>query len=326
MRYASTFLYHRICHNAKHFSEEFIFMKHAFLIMAHSNFPLLSRLLKKIDHINNMIYIHIDAKSTFSTQDMELLKNSCQFSTITFIERYKITWGSYSQINLELRLLEAALADNCDYYHFLSGNDFLIQNMKSFHQFFEKHSGYEFVNFSSENFLKSITDRFTYYHFFRCIYGRNRKNIFYWFDRASIYFQKRIFHTNRTTQYPKLEYRCGANWCSITHEFSKHLLSQEALIKKMFKHTTCADEVFLQTILYNSPFMERVYGKCCKITGSDACLRSIDWSRPGELEFSPHVYTCHDYEELIHSNNFICRKVTDQTPDGEALIQKLELL
>ena len=34
-------------------------MKHAFLIMAHTNYPLVARLLKKLDHENNNIYLHI---------------------------------------------------------------------------------------------------------------------------------------------------------------------------------------------------------------------------------------------------------------------------
>ncbi len=44
-------------------------MKHAFLILAHANFPLVSRLLKKLDHADNTIYVHVDAKSHFTEQD-----------------------------------------------------------------------------------------------------------------------------------------------------------------------------------------------------------------------------------------------------------------
>lgn len=301
-------------------------MKHAFLIMAHSDFSLLSRLLKKLDHINNDIYIHIDAKSAFSPQDLEMLNSSCQFSNITFINRQKISWGSYSQINLELRLLEAATKTSHDYYHFLSGNDFLTKDMYTFHRFFESNNGYEFVNFSSDSFLQSITDRFSYYHFFRHIYGRNRKSLFYWLDRISLFMQKKVLRIDRTKKYPKIQFKCGANWCSITHNFAKYLLTQESLIKKMFSYTTCADEVFLQTILFSSSFENKIYGKHFGITGSEACLRSIDWTRPGTLEFSPYVYTANDYDELIASSNLICRKVTDKTPEGDCLIKKLECL
>lgn len=301
-------------------------MKHAFLIMAHGNYSLLSRLIKKLDHEDNTVFIHIDAKSAFTDEDQQLLKQSCHHSQVHLIRRYRITWGGYSQIDLELRLLEAAVGKGYDYYHYLSGADFLIKPMGEFHAFFEKYNGCEFVEFHPDSFTQKHKHRFAQYHFFREMCGRDRKNPLYWLNGVSVRLQKYILRIDRTRKFPDTQFRSGANWCSITHEFAKYLLSKEPLIRKMFAYSSCADEVFLQTVLASSPFADNVYGHRHGVAGVDACLRSIDWSRQGSTISSPHVYTVEDYEELMASDNLICRKVTDRTPEGEALIKKLEMI
>lgn len=292
-------------------------MKHAFLIMAHSNYPFLARIIKKIDHRNNTVFIHIDAKSKFTEQDAAMLKNSCQQSELHFVERHRVTWGGYSQINIELRMLEAALPMKFDYYHLMSGADFLIKPMEAFHRFFEENKGYEFVNMGSDDFAKENYYRVAQYHFFRDLCGRNRKNPLYWLNSAAIKFQQKILHIDRLKNRPDIELKVGANWFSITHQFAEYLFVREDYIRKVFSYSHCADEVFAQTILAASPFADKVYGHN---------LRFVDWTRPGCQNGAPHTFTVEDYDLLINSDCLICRKVTDQTPEGEALIQKLEML
>ena len=50
--------------------------------MAHSNYPLLGRLFKKLDHPDNTLYLHIDAKSSFSQEDLSTLKQNLTHSTL----------------------------------------------------------------------------------------------------------------------------------------------------------------------------------------------------------------------------------------------------
>ena len=290
-------------------------MKHAFLIMAHANYPFLSRIIKKIDHPDNAIFIHIDAKSVFTEQDKDLLNNACKYSEVCFIDRYKISWGGYSITNCQLRLLETATPHKFDYYHFLSGADFLIKPMHYFRDFFAEHNGYEFVHFCTEDFVRKQYGRVAQYHFFRDLCGRDRKNPLLWINAAAVIFQRKILRVNRLKAFPDFELKCGSQWCSITHGFAEYLLSKESIIRKMFKFSSCSDELFLQTILHASPFAEHVYS---------SNMRSIDWSRGDPSKGSPYTYTIEDYDLLINSENLICRKVTDQTPEGEALIKKLE--
>ena len=58
-------------------------MKHAYMIMAHHEPMLLSYLIKKLDHSDNDIYIHIDKKSFLKDEDFSSL---CEKSKIYFVE------------------------------------------------------------------------------------------------------------------------------------------------------------------------------------------------------------------------------------------------
>ena len=50
--------------------------KHAYLIMAHSDWNMLNTLLELIDDKRNDIYIHIDKKSTFDLHNIYSTKYS----------------------------------------------------------------------------------------------------------------------------------------------------------------------------------------------------------------------------------------------------------
>ncbi len=298
-------------------------MKHAFLIMIHSNYDLVSRLLKKLDHSNNTIYIHVDAKSTFSDEDETLLVNSCKDSKVIFVDRYPVNWGGYSQIRCELHMLKVAFRQKYDYYHFLSGVDFPIKSMEHIHDFFNKNIGYEFVHFCSDEFTQSHKNRYCLYHFFqeKCA----RKNNFYMIVKRALLLIQKMLKVNRARKYPNIQFKCGSNWVSITHDAVSYTLSKEKEIKKMFSHSFCCDEFFLQTIIYNSNFKEKIF---CVSDENNVFsnMRSVDWERGNKKLGSPYTYTDKDYEQLINSKNLFCRKVSDSTPEENALIEKLEQL
>ena len=71
----------------------------------------------------------------------------------------------------------------------------------------------------------------------------------------------------------------GANWVSITNDFANYVLKQETWVRKVFKYSLCADELFIQTLLVNSKFKENVYKEPSNNFNGDACMRYIDWER-----------------------------------------------
>ena len=296
-------------------------MKHAFLIMAHADYPLLGRLLRKLDNPDNSIYIHIDAKSSFSENDANTLKNCCNFSQVKFIKRINYTWGGYSQIECMLRLLETAVQDNNDYYHYLTGIDFPTKSMEYIHNFFETNKGKEFVHFCIDDFAERFAFRFTIYHLFDEKIGKTRKGIYNFAERVVHLLQRYILKIDRTKKYREIVFKGGSVYSSITHSFAKYLLDKEPSVKKMFGKSYCCDEFFLQTIIYNSPYKENLYS--CEVDGIQRYwnMRSIDWDRG-----TPYVFDIDDYKNLVTSDNLFCRKVSDKTEKQEMLVQRLEEL
>ena len=242
--------------------------KHAYLIMAHNEFDILKKLLALLDNPRNDIYVHIDRK--VKNFDFDYYNKLIEKSKIEFIERIEVEWGQFSQIECELSLLKNAVKNEYSYYHLISGVDLPLKTQDEIHNFFDENQGLEFVHFCEE----------------REIYTYNVKN--------------RIPKYNLWESNIKLRY--GANWFSITHDLAKYVIFKEDWIRKYFIGSICGDELFLQTLVYDSKFENNLYVK--EMNGDyRGCVRYIDWARG-----NPYVFRKNDYEDLINSDKFFARK------------------
>lgn len=280
-------------------------MRHAYLIIAHNEFGLLEKLLKLIDHKDNDIYVHID--KCVKNFDFNYFKSLLKKSNIFFTERTNVNWGDYSQINSELVLLKASCKGKYDYYHLLSGVDLPLKSQKEIHDFFEKNNGKQFVHMVSYN--KDVLNRISLYHPF-CKFKRRFKNKY--LSTGMEYFTKIIDKVQKILKVNRLkninfDIKYGANWFSITHELVMYILSNEDFIKKYFKSSLCADELFLQTLVYNSKFKNDLYYK--KEDGNYiSCLRYVVWDKDDCKNGSPHTWRASEYEELMNSDYLFARK------------------
>jgi hypothetical protein len=102
-----------------------------------------------------------------------------------------------------------------------------------------------------------------------------------------------------------IEYGRGSNWFSINHQFALYVLTKEKWIKKNFIFTQCGDEIFLQTIILNSPYAESLVWNG-EHSISEYC-RLIEWAKGGGCAH-PHIYTVEDYDYLITSDAMFARK------------------
>ena len=64
--------------------------KHAYLILAHNQFDLLSKLLRCLDDSRNDIFLHIDLKASF---EREQLISVVKESNLYFTDRVSVRWG-----------------------------------------------------------------------------------------------------------------------------------------------------------------------------------------------------------------------------------------
>ena len=115
-------------------------MKSAFLIMAHSNFDMLKLLVTQLDYKDNDIYIHIDKKC--GNVDYGQFETITNYSKVNCLrDRMKVTWGSCSQIQLELKMFDVAFNNQgvkYNYFHLISGVDFPLMNNRDMSSFLEK--------------------------------------------------------------------------------------------------------------------------------------------------------------------------------------------
>lgn len=266
-------------------------MKHAYLITAHTNFRILNLLFEALDDPDNDFYLLFDKKLKLS--DEEIIRYQPEYSKIFTLPRAEINWGGYSLIDAELSLIKAALQNGYDYYHYMQGSDFPIKSKEEILSFFERNKGQEFIDFKPD-FYQLAHFRCDYYHPFAdnrlC---RTQKWLRY-LDYGVAYAQKAVgFRRGKEALY------FGSTLFSITHGFAQYVVRQESSIKKRFRKTIAADEVFLQTLLMESDFKNNSF----RFGQPYSNCYLVDWSRNNGN--SPYTFVTEDYRELITSDPFL---------------------
>lgn len=270
---------------------------HAYLIMAHNEPKALEILLSILDDTRNKIYIHIDKRST--CLDKKTIVLWCKKASITFIKREKAYWSGYSLVNITINLLGAAVKDNNVYYHLLSGVDLPLKSQDDLHAFFNNTPTQEYVSTGKTTTWK-IASRNKYYYFEKWteIIGRNTYRIL----RLILARLQKVLFIDRTRGL-NLEYHMGGQWFSITHNFATYVVKKEPFIKKNFNYGFCVDEVFLPTLVMNSPFKVKV--------SPMMNLRCADWNRG-----KPYTWQKQDFTELTTNDLFFARKFSyDKHPE-----------
>lgn len=262
--------------------------KHAYLILCHTNFLQLNILLRLLDDRRNDIYIHIDKKS--SGYLLNEITKGVEYSNIFFVKPVKVSWGGDSMIKAEIRLLQESSKHNYQYYHLISGLDLPVKSKDYIYDFFENQQGANYVSIDyypndSEN---TYLQRVKYYYFFQNLIGRNKGKMITVMD----YVQNKFLllqekHGVDRIKKTDLVFVKGGNWFDITHEAVDLVLREYRKYKKVFRWTICADEIFVQTLIYNSHMKKTIYPHS---------LRLVDWERG-----RPYIFTSVDYNMLVNS-------------------------
>lgn len=281
-------------------------MRHAFLIIAHAEYGILQTLIGLLDHSCCDIYIHIDKKSKLPNT----LKAS--YSRIFLLKkRIDTRWGHVSLIKTEMLLFETALANGpYDYYHLLSGTDLLIKPLDYFFDFFNKYKGKEFVGYSSKN---DTFDKVMRYRFGIRYYKMNGRWVTYL--KLLDYRLERI--ADKLHKRSDASFKKGPEWVSITEDFCRYLVGKKHWILRRFRYTFCGDEIFLQTILWDSPYRANIYSLGNEFEG---CLREIIWEND-----NPHIWgsSPNDIDFIQKSNKLFARKFSSAYPDIIKEVQKM---
>lgn len=290
-------------------------MKHAYMIMAHSQEWLLIKLIEMLDDIDNDIYIHLDKKSDISGDH---LCASAKKSKVILTERINVEWGGYSQIEATLILLKEALKSQHIYYHMLAGVDLPIKNIQEINEFYNKNTGRQFIRFFDEKKATvEYNKRYGFKNIFRDKFGK-KNSIWKVLNKIAFVMQKTL---NIRDDSLENRFFLGASSWDITEDLAKDVVAEEKNIKKTYKWTSCCDEVFLQTFIYNTKYWKQLWVPYSKDgNGMKANMRFIDFS--DEYRGSPHTVQIDDIKMLMQSKLNFARKFDMKYKDAVAELEK----
>lgn len=257
-------------------------MKHAFLIIAHNEPEIFKVLVSLLDHKDCDIFVHIDIKSDISQYN----NVKTQFSEVHFIkDRYDVRWGTYSQIQTEIKLFKKAYSKGTySYYHLLSGVDLPIKPIDQITDWFENNQGYEYLGGrpADKKYHKRMHRK--YYFVTR------QRNL----ATTIILAMQKILCLKWNS---KTELWMGPNWGSFTNSFIAKLIENENWICRHFRRSFCGDELYKPTLLRHLGIEEN----------DKKSIRHIDWGRG-----NPYTFREEDYDELMASDKLFARKFSSE--------------
>ncbi|WP_332854341.1 beta-1,6-N-acetylglucosaminyltransferase [Duganella sp. S19_KUP01_CR8] len=288
-------------------------MKIAYLILAHDQPAQFGRLLAALDAPGVSCFVHIDGKS-----DEQPFRAAAGALAPRFVgERVRVNWGGYSQVEAMLRLLRLAHAHGPhDYYLFLSGRDYPLRDNQQIHGYLSQHQGQSFMNFyplvDGTDFVAKVRN-YCYYDLYAHLPGRWLRRVANRLVRTvSAWLPERRFIDGMTP------YRGSTSWC-LTQPVVDYLIGYidspaSAPYVAFFRSVNCADEIFFQTLVLNSPLrhtlrnyeadvLRRRPGEM--VNENKVSLHYIDWT-PGRGD--PAILDERDWPALQQTDKLFARK------------------
>jgi hypothetical protein len=281
-------------------------MRIACLILAHKNPLQLERLIQAMDHPAFDYYIHVDKKA-----GIEPFLYLTKRDRVFFIRnRIKVYWGRYSLVQATLNGIEEIVSaekfGEYDYVNVMSAQDFPIKPASYIYRYICDRRGREFIT---------------------CI--RESDNHEWWKD-AVLHLWRYNFHNWRIPGKYRLEALANrvlparkypipghevvghSNWFTLSGGSARYMLAflkGHPGVVRFFKYVWGADELIFSTVLYNSPYKDKIEDN----------LVYIDWS---EGVANPKLLTVGDFAALVASDKLFARKF-DMEKD-EAVMGLLE--
>lgn len=263
-------------------------------MLVHKNENQVNRLIKHLSKDFD-VYVHIDKNSSINIEAQ---------NNIFIYKKYKIYWGSFNIIMATLCLLREAHRKGYDRYILISGQDLPIKTNKEIKDSFQNnYSEYLYIiKIPNEDGWPNMKRRLLSYRI-ECR-SEEAKN------KISYRIKRKIFHIYSKIKPRKLDYDFygGWQWTNYTRNCVEKIfeyLKKDKKYIKRYKWTSCADEIFFQTIIH-------------QIDGIDIkndYLRYIVWENGQD---HPQTLRICDYENIIESGNLFARKF-DETIDNEII-------
>ena len=262
---------------------------------------------KDVDLINETIsyipddwgcYVHIDKKSSIKEEDIDKK---------AFVEKqFKIYWGGVEHLKAFLLLMNMAYKSgkDYDYYHLITGQDFFATKPSDFDNILgkEQYSYIQYFKCPKQSWKAWGGGYYILKYRTFASYADIRLKPWNYLNKLFFLCQK-LFSLGRML--PNYSIFGGCVYMSLTREAVKEVLYNPiaADLLKRLSNSTNAEEIYMQTILMNSPCNKRIVNNN---------LRYIDWM----TQPAPKVLSDEDYEKVVQSRTLFCRKIDSTISKG----------
>lgn len=263
-------------------------MKIALLIHVHSNPKQVERLVSTLRHPSVDIFINVDAKADI-----------CEFegllTDVHFIKnRVEVYWGRFSQVQQILNSFQEIIEVKQSYSHvlFISGSDYPIQPIDEISSFLAKNTNKNYIDYhklGDDEWSRLMKRRYEYWFFLDSKDPRSKPLV-----------KKILKKIGFKRKYPLPEVYYGSCWFCLTSNVIEYLLlytKQNPKVVSFFEHSGCSDELYIQSVLFNSSLSESFVNEA---------YRYYDWTTKGK---SPKILTKADFNQIKISNKWFARKL-----------------
>lgn len=274
-------------------------MKHAILIVAHTDWRQTARLVRYFSK-DCRVYLHFDRKHPLPDEARGMLAAFPQTAGIW--QEVGVHWGGFSLLEAELYLLHRAYADGeMDYFHLLSGQDYPIAPLSRFLHFFASAAPVSYVECVPWAMCEWQDARFDRYRYFfpydevdvrtaegnACMQERLRQQVREGVQRPPFTMFDPIYK--------------GSQWFSIRREAVRYVLeytAQHPDFLLRLKETFAPEETYINTLLCSCPDLFHIEPRN---------LRYIRWM--GENGNNPSHLSMEHFADLAASNALFARKM-----------------
>lgn len=288
-------------------------LKIAYLLSAYTDPQHLARLTRQLSPQADC-YVHVDANA-----DIAPFRASCQGQNVRFVEdRLHVAWGSFAQVEYQIRLLRMALKATPDYdfLFVLSAQDYPVWSNRRIEQFLESHRGENLIQaIAMDGQREEVTRPYRQYYFFNnyCLRPGSVASKLRVATRhlcAPLLHKPLVFHADGKdyTLYK------GSDYFALTGDTAAYVLHEWDRcheLRRYFKTGFAPSETFMHTLLFNSPLADR----CIHTWGAYESLAAL--TPLTYIDYNPviRILTEADYDNIIRADKMFCRKVVTGKSD-----------
>ncbi|HWJ92187.1 MAG TPA: beta-1,6-N-acetylglucosaminyltransferase [Flavisolibacter sp.] len=280
-----------------------------YIIVAHSQPALVSRLIRRLRSDNARFYVHIDKHQDLKEYSKEFISDGRVYF-LNERQRQRVNWGDDGMFKGILAALQQIIDEKRNgYCVLLSGQDYPIKSNEQIETFFEKRNGTNFITYGLlpwtgnlgwervSRYKVDVSEKRGDYVYLPSVWEREfyqtdtAKKLFRLFRNRHFRFAVHLLHKRKFPSY--LKPYAGPSWWALPVSTVKQVLQfvqGHADYVRFHKFTFVPDEAFFQPIVLHLHESGQ--------TGSLApMLTYVDWTRPSAG--MPAVLRAADLQQLM---------------------------